>query len=102
LKARATYTAAKPHPLSPSRTVTFILVTPRPSALRYCPEFGGKCNLRFDDTNPVKEDEYVDGIMKIHWLLDKTATPTLPIASMNSEFYQVDARKAMLTIVPKK
>jgi len=24
-------------------------------------EFGGKCNLRFDDTNPVKEDvEYVD------------------------------------------
>ena len=24
-------------------------------------EFGGKCNLRFDDTNPAKEDvEYVD------------------------------------------
>ncbi len=24
-------------------------------------EFGGKCNLRFDDTNPVKEDvEYVE------------------------------------------
>ena len=33
-------------------------------------EFGGKCNLRFDDTNPVKEDtEYVDAIMEdIHWL----------------------------------
>jgi glutaminyl-tRNA synthetase len=33
-------------------------------------EFGGKCNLRFDDTNPVKEEtEYVDGIMEdIHWL----------------------------------
>jgi glutaminyl-tRNA synthetase len=32
--------------------------------------FGGKCNLRFDDTNPVKEDvEYVDAIMEdIHWL----------------------------------
>jgi glutaminyl-tRNA synthetase len=32
--------------------------------------FGGKCNLRFDDTNPVKEEtEYVDGIMAdIHWL----------------------------------
>jgi len=26
-------------------------------------EFGGECNLRFDDTNPVKEDqEYVDAI----------------------------------------
>ena len=30
----------------------------------------GTCNLRFDDTNPVKEDvEYVDSIMEdIHWL----------------------------------
>jgi len=33
-------------------------------------KFGGKCNLRFDDTNPVKEDvEYVDAIKEdIHWL----------------------------------
>ena len=33
-------------------------------------EFGGKCNLRFDDTNPVKEDvEYVESIKDdIHWL----------------------------------
>ena len=33
-------------------------------------DYGGKCNLRFDDTNPVKEDvEYVDAIMEdIHWL----------------------------------
>jgi glutaminyl-tRNA synthetase len=33
-------------------------------------DFGGKCNLRFDDTNPVKEDvEYVDSIMEdIRWL----------------------------------
>jgi glutaminyl-tRNA synthetase len=33
-------------------------------------EFGGKCNLRFDDTNPTKEDvEYVDSIMEdIRWL----------------------------------
>jgi glutaminyl-tRNA synthetase len=32
--------------------------------------FGGKCNLRFDDTNPVKEDvEYVDTIKEtIRWL----------------------------------
>jgi len=33
-------------------------------------EFGGKCNLRFDDTNPVKEDvEYVESIKEdIRWL----------------------------------
>jgi len=33
-------------------------------------EFGGKCNLRFDDTNPIKEDvEYVDAIKEdIRWL----------------------------------
>src|ERR1700677_1773235 len=33
-------------------------------------EFGGKTNLRFDDTNPEKEEqEYVDNIMKdVHWL----------------------------------
>jgi glutaminyl-tRNA synthetase len=33
-------------------------------------DFGGKCNLRFDDTNPVKEDvEYVESIKEdIHWL----------------------------------
>ncbi len=36
------------------------------SALTY----GGKCNLRFDDTNPTKEDvEYVDAIIEdIKWL----------------------------------
>lgn len=33
-------------------------------------QFGGICNLRFDDTNPVKEDvEYVDSIQEdIKWL----------------------------------
>ncbi len=33
-------------------------------------EFGGTCNLRFDDTNPTKEDvEYVDSIMEdVRWL----------------------------------
>ncbi len=33
-------------------------------------KFGGTCNLRFDDTNPQKEDmEYVNSIMNdIHWM----------------------------------
>jgi len=33
-------------------------------------EFGGECNLRFDDTNPAKEEqEYIDAIQNdVHWL----------------------------------
>src|SRR5262245_15107896 len=33
-------------------------------------QYGGLCNLRFDDTNPTKEEqEYVDSIMNdIRWL----------------------------------
>ncbi len=33
-------------------------------------EFGGECNLRFDDTNPVKEEqEYIDAIQAdVRWL----------------------------------
>lgn len=36
----------------------------------YAKKYGGKCNLRFDDTNPVKEDtEYVEAIKEdIKWL----------------------------------
>src|SRR5947199_564332 len=33
-------------------------------------EFGGRCHLRFDDTNPLKEEqEYIDAIKRdVHWL----------------------------------
>jgi glutaminyl-tRNA synthetase len=33
-------------------------------------DYGGKCNLRFDDTNPIKEEqEYIDSIIEdIRWL----------------------------------
>jgi glutaminyl-tRNA synthetase len=35
-------------------------------------EFGGTCNIRMDDTNPIKEEaEYVESIMTdVHWLID--------------------------------
>ena len=42
-------------------------------------ENGGVCNLRFDDTNPVKEDtEYVDSITEdVKWLIDGWADGVL-------------------------
>ena len=49
-------------------------------------KYGGECNLRFDDTNPTKEDtEYVDGIMEdIRWLATNGRTSILPrISSIN-------------------
>jgi glutaminyl-tRNA synthetase len=52
-------------------------------------EFGGKTNLRFDDTNPEKEEqEYVDSIMEdVRWLgfeWDGFATPQTTSASSTS------------------
>lgn len=50
-------------------------------------EFGGHCNLRFDDTNPVKEDvEYVDSIKAdVQWLGFEWAGPEL----YASDYYDV-------------
>src|ERR1700752_1136579 len=42
-------------------------------------EFGGVCNLRYDDTNPTKEEvEYVDSIFEdVKWLLSGWAEHSL-------------------------
>jgi glutaminyl-tRNA synthetase len=42
-------------------------------------QFGGRCNLRFDDTNPTKEDvEYVDSITEdVKWLISGWADDRL-------------------------
>ena len=52
-------------------------------------EFGGQCNVRFDDTNPAKEEtEYVDGILSdIRWLgfdWEATASTTRRSTSQSS------------------
>ena len=56
----------------PSPTATSTSATPSRSASTSAsrPEFGGQCNLRFDDTNPVKEEqEYIDAIQAdVRWL----------------------------------
>ncbi len=43
-------------------------------------EFAGRCHLRFDDTNPTREEqEYIDSIQAdVHWLgYDWGARPVL-------------------------
>ena len=67
-----------------------ISATPSPSHLNFglAKEFGGKCNLRFDDTNPSKEEtEYVDSIIEdVRWLGGdwETGCSTRPIISISS------------------
>ena len=57
--------SARAERLPPHRTRQGISSELRPGA-----EFGGRCNLRFDDTNPTKESqEYVESIIEdVHWL----------------------------------
>lgn len=51
--------------------------------------FGGECNLRFDDTNPAKEDqEYVESIMRdVEWLGFKWAGEVRYASSYFDQLY---------------
>ena len=64
-------------------------------------EFGGECNLRFDDTNPSKEDQkYVDAIMEdVKWLGFDWAGEVKYASSYFEAFYEwaielIKAKKA--------
>jgi len=53
-------------------------------------EFGGRCNLRMDDTNPAKEDvEYVDSIQEdVRWLGFEWNGDTLYASDYFEQLYQ--------------
>ncbi len=55
-------------------------------------EFGGICNLRFDDTNPTKEEvEYVDSIIAdVNWLITGWADDRLGLTKDGQPFYASD------------
>ncbi|MDP9291636.1 MAG: glutamine--tRNA ligase/YqeY domain fusion protein [Verrucomicrobiota bacterium] len=55
-------------------------------------EFGGICNLRYDDTNPAKEEvEYVDSIFEdVKWLLNGWAEDRIGLKADKSPFYASD------------
>lgn len=76
-------------------------------------ENGGRCNLRFDDTNPLKEDtEFVDSISEdIRWLLsgwaDKVlgyksagAKPITQTINSQSDFYAEPAAQSATATEP--
>jgi glutaminyl-tRNA synthetase len=52
-------------------------------------EFGGICNVRMDDTNPIKEEtEYVDSIMAdVRWLIDGWADKNIGGAPLHASDY---------------
>src|SRR5215510_13761482 len=53
-------------------------------------EFGGRCNLRFDDTNPTKEEqEYIDSIQAdVSWLGFKWAGEPLYASDYFERLYE--------------
>src|SRR6188474_3211456 len=55
-------------------------------------EFGGRCNVRMDDTNPAKEElEFVDSIMAdVHWLIDGWAEENLQLKEDATPYYASD------------
>ena len=57
-------------------------------------EFGGHCNLRFDDTNPTKEDiKYVESIQEdIRWLGFDWGSQTLYAADYFEQLYDFAVR----------
>ncbi|MEO0443083.1 MAG: glutamine--tRNA ligase/YqeY domain fusion protein [Pseudomonadota bacterium] len=63
--------------------------------------FGGECNLRFDDTNPAKEDQhYIDAIIRdVEWLGYRWAGDIRYASDYFQQFYQwavylIEQRKA--------
>src|SRR6202048_309886 len=54
-------------------------------------EYGGRCNLRFDDTNPLTEGvEYVDSIMQdVNWLGFSFGDRALYASDYFEEMYQL-------------
>lgn len=53
-------------------------------------EFGGKCNLRFDDTNPIKEEQkYIDAIKEdVRWLGFEWEDPECYTSDYFEQLYQ--------------